>query len=281
VTTSDVDVSVIVAVHNGAATLHQCIESVLAQTGCRVELIIVDALSDDGTQAIINSYGDAIASYVREADRGIYDAWNKALSVTRGEWCAFLGSDDYYYDNAAIKTLLACAREATESPVFVFGGVIRIDGMNDYVIHPNPPNLLKHLRKGRMLPHQGFLHDVGALHSIGGFDASFRIAGDFDAVFRLLEKGPARRCEAVVTAMRVGGVGSARSHRQRRHREHRQVLSRERGSAQALLLYLTKRLHQMLVGSVERALLTALGRDLGRSIARRLRTRLRRTPELL
>jgi glycosyltransferase involved in cell wall biosynthesis len=226
VTGTTIDVSVIVAVHNRAATLRHCIDSVLEQAGCDVELIIVDALSDDGTQQIVESYGAVIAAYIREADHGIYDAWNKALAVTRGEWCSFLGADDYYLSRSSIATLLACARGPDEPPVFVYGGILWTGVAENRVIHPAPLDVKKFLRRGRMLPHQGFLHHVEALRAIGGFDASLRIAGDFDAALRLVSHGTVLRCDAVVTCNRRGGISGA-SDMRRLHRRERFRVARD------------------------------------------------------
>lgn len=226
---SQVDVSVIVAVRNGAETLAQCIESVLSQTGCTVELIIVDALSDDGTQELVESYGAAIAMYIREADRGIYDAWNKAIVMARGRWCACLGADDYYVDEQSVQALLQCGAQSVEAPVFVYGGVSRTGGLQDFVNHPDPPDPSAYLRSGKMLPHPGSLHHLDALRSIGGFDSSFQISGDFDAVLKLARLGAVQRVDKVVTVMRVGGVSSAWETRKQVADEHFRIVRRERG----------------------------------------------------
>jgi glycosyltransferase involved in cell wall biosynthesis len=277
----DVDVSIIVAVHNGASTIAQCIESVLSQTGCSTELLVFDALSDDATQAIVASYARSNVTYVRAADQGIYDAWNQALTVARGEWCAFLGADDFFISTRSVAVLLSCARESAEPPAFVHGGIVRIGGPEEYVIHPAPPDPLKYLRKGKMLPHQGFLHHVGALRSIGGFDASFRIAGDFEAAIRLLDGGASRRCDEVVTAMRVGGVGSTREHRRSRQRECLTIIARDQGLLRAVQMYVTKRSAQLLIQGVEGLILAALGRQRGQRMIVTWRKRVGRAPELL
>ena len=277
---TSVDVSVIVAVRNGAATLAQCIESVLRQEGCEVELIIVDAMSDDGTQEIIESYGDRVAIYIREPDRGIYDAWNKALAVTRGEWCAFLGADDYFLSESALAALLGAAREPGEPPVFVHGGLLRVGAVDEYVMHPDPSDALSFLRSGHMLPHPGSLHSVTALRAIGGFDDSFRIAGDMHAVLRMLHHGSGRRADAVVTAMRVGGVSSMWSSQRERHRERWRILTAELGRFAALRPTLQPFLLERLGYLVEVALVGVCGRRRGASLVLALRRRFGQAPKL-
>ena len=276
----DVEVSVIVAVHNGAATLAQCIESVLAQTGCTVELIVVDAMSDDGTQEIVESFGTAISTYIRESDRGIYDAWNKALATARGEWCAFLGADDYYLDSTSVQRLLSCARQSGDVPAFVFGGILRIGGQADYLVHPDPLDPLRFIRCGHMLPHPGSLHHTELLREIGGFDASFKIAGDMDAVLRLLKVGKALRLDQAVTAMRVGGVSNDMRRNRRRHAERWRILSREIGRFRAVPLVLGPMILEQAGDVVERGLRFFLGPVRGNRATLRLRRILGRAPRL-
>lgn len=276
-----VDVSVIVAVRNGVATLAQCIDSVLAQTCCAVELIIVDALSDDGTQEIVESYGAAIATSIREADRGIYDAWNKALPVARGDWCAFLGADDYYMHDKSVATLLRCASESTVAPVFVYGGVLRTGGVEDFVAHPDPPDLIAHLRSGKMLPHQGVLHHLAVLRSVGGFDASFRIMGDLDAVLKLARLGAVRRCDDVVTVMRIGGVSSAWEARKTAARERFRIVREERGPLIARIHRIRTRILQMIGRAFERGLLMVLSERAAIALILRARRATGRPPKML
>ncbi len=276
-----VDVSIIVAVRNGSATIAQCIDSVLGQTGCAVEVIVVDALSDDGTEEIVDSYGDAIATSIREADSGIYDAWNKALAAARGEWCAFLGSDDYYRDDSSVANLIACARRSAEPPVFVYGGVIRTGGAQDYVLHPDPKDPVKYLHGGNMLPHPGALHRVEALQRIGGFDASFRISGDRDALHRLLKVGQAARCSSIVTVMRVGGVSSDPDMLRLAATEGYRIMHRERGIVVAAWHYLCRRSSQVVGEAVERSVLMLVGDRLGLRVLLALRRAIGRPPKLI
>lgn len=84
------NVSVVVAVRDGAQTLRLCMESILAQEGCTLALIIFDGLSKDATPTIVRSFDDSRIVLIPEADEGIYDAWNKGLMVAQGTWCSLL-----------------------------------------------------------------------------------------------------------------------------------------------------------------------------------------------
>jgi GT2 family glycosyltransferase len=240
------DISVIVAVRNGARTLRQCIESVLAQQACDLEVIVIDALSTDATLEIIASFDDPRVRSIREMDDGIYDAWNKALGVARGEWCAFLGSDDYYVSPSSLSALLATAAAAPSCTSLVYGGVQRHPDGEVLFQYRHAERLLSWLLRGQMVPHQGVLHLTTALRSIGGFDATYRIAGDRDACIRLMQRGRARRCDVVVAAMRRGGVSTSPSHRLLHHQERRRVLRAHRGVTVSTIRFLMWRLRARL-----------------------------------
>ena len=276
-----VDVSVIVAARNGAATMRQCIDSVLEQTGCTVELIIVDAMSDDGTKEIVESYGDRVAVYIREPDRGIYDAWNKALEVTRGEWCAFLGADDYFLAEGSLAALLRTAREPGPVPAFVYGGILRVGGAEDYVNHPDPANPREYLRSGRMLPHPGSLHRDDALREIGGFDSSYRIVGDFVAVLELASREGVRRSPELVTAMGIGGISSSWPTSSLSAREKFRALRTAVGLPAAIRRHIGHRWPQVVGRVIEQTVLTISGPLRGTRLLIDLRRRLGRPTKLI
>lgn len=273
---ADLDVSVIVAVRNGAATLEQCIDSVLGQEGCSIEFIIVDAMSDDGTQDIIESYGDRIAISIREPDGGISQAWNKALSIARGEWCLFLGADDYLLGSIALSALLACARGAPPGTVIAHGGIERIGGLEASRHHPAPNDLRTHISSGRMIPHQGALHSTAALRRAGGFDETFSIMGDADALLRLLHAGEGVRCPGTVAAMRIGGLSTSRDWQHVLAAERFRLMRRERGLVYATGFRMFYGSIQSLVQTLEQTVLLALGVGRGQRILVRARRLVRR-----
>src|SRR6185437_1760960 len=107
-------VSIIIATFNAANTLEKCIQSVIAQDYPYKELIIIDGASTDNSVEIIKKYQPFISYWVSEPDSGIYDAWNKALKQTKGEWICFIGADDYYLSKTALSDMLALAGPETE-----------------------------------------------------------------------------------------------------------------------------------------------------------------------
>ena len=93
-------VSVIIPAYNASKFIREAINSVLNQTYKDYEIIVVDGRdgSTDNTREIVAEYGDAVR-YFRQEDRGLSDARNKGILNSKGEYIAFLDSDDLWSEN--------------------------------------------------------------------------------------------------------------------------------------------------------------------------------------
>jgi glycosyltransferase involved in cell wall biosynthesis len=88
-------VSIITISKNSAKTLEKTILSVLSQKYSNIEYIIIDGGSNDGTLEIISKYDHKIDYWLSGFDYGPADAMNKGISVSRGSYIFWLGSDDW------------------------------------------------------------------------------------------------------------------------------------------------------------------------------------------
>lgn len=105
------EVSVIIPAHNASAFVPYAISSALASEAVKIEVIVVDDGSTDETWNLLDAYGDAIQA-VRVANGGPYRARNLAAGLAKGEWLAFLDSDDEW-EAEKLKKQLACADDQT------------------------------------------------------------------------------------------------------------------------------------------------------------------------
>jgi glycosyltransferase involved in cell wall biosynthesis len=99
-------ISIIIASYNSEKTINKTLDSIYNQTYQNFELIIIDGKSTDGTIDLIMNYESIFCNkliWISEKDNGIYEAWNKGISLSCGRWISFIGSDDYYEINALEK----------------------------------------------------------------------------------------------------------------------------------------------------------------------------------
>ena len=88
--------SIILPTFNCDKVIRHCIESIVGQEFHDWELLVMDGMSRDGTLEIVRQYSskDSRIRVYSEPDNGIYDAMNKGIDKSQGEWLYFMGSDD-------------------------------------------------------------------------------------------------------------------------------------------------------------------------------------------
>lgn len=88
-------ISVIIPAYNSAGTIHRCVQSVLCQTYKEWEMLIVDDGSKDDTLDICKSFDDSRIKVLHKENGGVSSARNMGLNAAKGEYIAFIDSDDY------------------------------------------------------------------------------------------------------------------------------------------------------------------------------------------
>jgi hypothetical protein len=200
-------VTIITSVLNGASTLPVTISSVANQSYGNIQFIVADGGSADSTVKIIFQYGDVVDHWFSEKDRGIYDAWNKALKFAKGKWIVFLGADDALTPEA-IERLVEVAEKSHHGDVdFVSGRVTLLRGEQSLRTVGAPWNWGQ-FRKYMCVAHVGALHNRKFFEKFGEFDSSFRIAGDYEMLLRAGSELRTGFADCVVAKMGVGGASS-------------------------------------------------------------------------
>jgi len=101
--------SIITIVYNNVRDIERTIQSVINQTYKKIEYIVIDGASTDGTLDVVNQYQDHISKIVSEPDKGIYDAMNKGLALATGDYILFMNSGDELYDQKTVEAVFAAA----------------------------------------------------------------------------------------------------------------------------------------------------------------------------
>ena len=205
-------ISVVIAVYNGSATLQQCLDSVMQQSCAHIEMIVIDGGSTDGTVDLIRANAQKMTYWISEPDSGIYNAWNKALRYARGEWVCFLGADDYLWSNDVLARI-ATVLKALPSETQIAYGQVMLLGLDDAPLYlvgePYDRKSEQRVDVMGLPPHPGLMHRRAMFEERGGFDESFRIAGDTELLLRELQRSAACFVPGVIVAgMRQGGISS-------------------------------------------------------------------------
>jgi glycosyltransferase involved in cell wall biosynthesis len=177
-------VSCIVPVFNGERYLSEALESILAQTHARLEVIVVDDGSTDGTRTVARSYGGRVR-YFHQENAGHAAARNLGLDAANGPLVAFLDADDLWHS------------EKLERQVAHFRAVPALDACVTFVRNFWSPELAPDDRWGdsRLAePVPGYrsvtlLARRSLFDTVGRFDPALRHGNDTDWFLRAAEHG--------------------------------------------------------------------------------------------
>ena len=179
-------VTVVTAVLNDAGHIEQTILSVISQTDIEIEYIIVDGGSKDGTLELIGKYKDKISLLISESDRGVYDAMNKGIKYSTGDFVYFLNSGDVLLNPSILSKIKF--EDVNVRNTIIYGNVVVAYGNIEALEKPRPFFNSKMKFKGIGICHQSMFFP-GELIRNEKYDLSYNIAADYDLAYRLWRKG--------------------------------------------------------------------------------------------
>ncbi len=178
-------VSIVTPSFNQARFLEDTIQSVFSQNYPRLEYIIVDGGSTDGSVDIIKKYESKLSWWVSEKDKGQTDALNKGFAHAKGDILAWLNSDDTYEPNA-IWSVVKLMQPNPEIGL-LYGDANFIDETGRIIGKFNAAQTdLHRLREGYVhIPQQAAFFRGNLWREVGPLDPSFYFAMDYDLWIRL------------------------------------------------------------------------------------------------
>ena len=205
-------ISVITVVLNGEKYLEEAISSIFKQTYDNIEYIIIDGGSTDRSLDIIQKYENIIDLWISEKDSGLYNAMNKGIALSSGDFVGFVGSDDYLYLNTLEKLAKTAQKETidyTVGPV----DIIRENGQLKEKILVLPNFLIQNRFIFDMATHHlSFYVSRKIINKIGNFDENFNIRSDYDMVISVISKSKKNfNFTDSVGSFREGGVSGSYS----------------------------------------------------------------------
>jgi glycosyltransferase involved in cell wall biosynthesis len=203
--------SIIIATFNSGEKFWGCLGSIFSQTFDDYEVIVIDGGSNDDTLEVIQRNRQRIAYWITEPDGGIYDAWNKGLKRSRGEWVCFVGADDFFWDNEVLSETCKCLETAPIGMSVAYGRVALVNREGSVIsMRGEPWDSAKGSFQDLMsIPHPGAMHRRELFNRRGVFDTQFRIAGDYELLLRELPENEAFFMPGIITVgVGMGGVSS-------------------------------------------------------------------------
>ncbi|HOJ63252.1 MAG TPA: glycosyltransferase [Spirochaetota bacterium] len=206
-------ITICTIVYNNKDYIERTISSVLRQTYDNIEYIIIDGKSTDGTVDIIKKYENSIDYFISEKDNGIYDAMNKGLSLSTGDYILMLNSGDYLANRDIIKKVVKKIIK-NDFPHIIYGKVyyfdektkkkfVNWDAMRDYHLFKNNSSL----------PHKATFVSSKVYNIIGGYDVDLKVGSD--AIFTYYAKlynFNFKFIDLIVSYYQIGGHSSKKEY---------------------------------------------------------------------
>jgi glycosyltransferase involved in cell wall biosynthesis len=177
--------------------------SALRQVGVRLEVVVVDDGSSDGTAAGLRQIEDRRLRVLRhETSRGVSAARNAGIAAARGEWVAFLDDDDLWSPRK-LEVQLAAVRAAGAPWVYAAAIVVGENARPLYA-HPLPDaaSIAAALDVGNNVPAgpSNVVARTELVRRLGGFDESLSQGEDWDVWLGLARTAPPAVCQEVLVA---------------------------------------------------------------------------------
>ena len=207
--------TIITSTYNAAATLPRLLDSLSSQTCRDFNWIVQDGASSDATMQIVEQYRERLPEVLADSgrDKGIYDAWNKALDHWKdnlGEWIIFLGADDTLYERRTLEYCKQKIQRFSEDIIFAAGDIVIVDYDSEsrHFVSVDIKKSFSQRYRETPLP-QSSLFQRKSLFLTYRFNPEYKITGDYDLILeKWRQPSQASALHICVTQMAYGGISS-------------------------------------------------------------------------
>ncbi len=201
-------ISVITVCLNEVVRIRQTAESIASQTRQDFEWIVKDGGSTDGTLEVLNEYKEHISVLLSGSDEGIYDAMNQAAARATGDWLLFLNGGDRLASLDVISKVAAALDPAADicTGDYCFE---HLSGKIELRNSAKRPTSLHQLYSSCPVHCASFIR-TSFFRTIGAYDTSYKIMGDYDWFLRAILGNDAKvsGLQHTITVFNGEGVSS-------------------------------------------------------------------------
>jgi len=196
-------ISVITICYNAIANIEETMLSVLKQRYDKVEYIVIDGGSKDGTLDIIKKHANRLAYWASEPDQGIYDAMNKGIARATGEWINFMNAGDIFIDEEVLnKSFVNSYKDDVD---ILYGDVI--------YQYKFGKRMVKAGNIDQIINHMVFSHQSTFVRRIlmqKGFDTKWKLAADYNLLLGCYLEG--KKYMHIATAIAIVEMDNGATH---------------------------------------------------------------------
>lgn len=195
-------ISIVTPSYNQAPFIVDTVRSVLLQRYPKLQYVVMDGASTDGTVAALEPYRKQLHKLISEKDNGQADAIRRGFEHTDGEIMAYLNSDDVLAPGAL--TFVAEFFRTHPHVDAVYSNRVIVNEHNTvigYWILPYHRSRL--MMRWDLIPQETCFWRRSLYDKVGGVDASFRFAMDYDLFTRFMLHGTMRRVKRFLGAFRM------------------------------------------------------------------------------
>ncbi len=223
--------SIITINYNDATGLKKTLDSVAKQTSCNFEHIIIDGASTDGSVEVIREYESTLASslspfasrlkWLSEPDKGIYNAMNKGIKMTTGEYLLFLNSGDCLVDNEVVEYFVSC--DNTED--IISGGTLL--GYEEQRQKFPPAELTFELFVHDSLMHAATFIKRNLFEKYGLYNENHRIVSDWEFFVKVLINNNCSyaKVDRLISLFDTTGISNQTAHSELHIQERNEVIN--------------------------------------------------------
>jgi len=215
-----VKISIITINYNDATGLEKTMQSVFAQTYNKFEYIVIDGNSTDNSKQIIRNFEGLISSiqlkWISEADNGIYNAMNKGIKRSTGDFLLFLNSGDVLYDAFVIEN---CVKQI-DSNCDLCSGILILEGTAGRITLYPPKELGLYQSVYKHLTHPNTFIKKTLFDQFGLYNEDNKIVSDWEFFFVVsgLNKCKYRSLNVPIAIFYEDGVSSSNNELQEREK---------------------------------------------------------------